>query len=381
MFLVRFHSVISLPWIPRFFHEKNPPKSRETKNVKQKAGFWMDFVFLPLILFYFQNHQPIAVWVVWNFTPPSIDSFHSVGVHSTRATKNRKSRPKNSRGFHRPFCSYVLWIKVEHLTRSCHHPWHSDDSHCSGVKGDPPREASVSRSNWAQNPKSRAAARQFNHRWCWDTWRRRVLLCWITSDCRIHKERSGSCNKRWHRWHLYTEMFWGKDPLQPDRNFQLCVPKLQSTSFGHHQRLGDAHWWTCLCTLHILDEHHHGWVCDAYWGRCLWRVQIFDKHHHGESVTHIAAGAFRNCTSLTSITMGESVTHTLGNVPLQSAHLWRASPLVSLWSSLGTVRGLCLVHIFDEHHHGWVCDAYWGRCLWRVQIFDEHHHGWVCDTH
>ena len=116
------------------------------------------------------------------------------------AIKYPKSGPKNSGGSIGPssFCSNVLWNKVEDITRRRHQPWHSDHCFCSGVEGDSPCEASVSRSNHA----SGAAARQLNHRWWWDTWRSRDLLHWIASHSCIHKERSGSCNERWHRWPL-----------------------------------------------------------------------------------------------------------------------------------------------------------------------------------
>ena len=231
------------------------------KISNQKSETNMDFgwirIFVSDSVFFLESSANCclsSLESVWNITPPRYWFLSGAEKHGNLGLKKLLG-PSS-------FRSHVLWSKVEHIARRCHHPQHSDDSHCSGVEGDAPREASVSRSNWAQNPESGASARQLNHRWCWDTWRSRVLSCWIASYCRIHKERSGSCNERWHWRHSYTEMFWGKDPLQPDRNFQLCFPLLQSTSFGRHQRLGDAHWGRCLCRMHIFDEHQHGWVCD-----------------------------------------------------------------------------------------------------------------------
>ena len=160
-------------------------------------------------------------------------------------------------------CSHVLRSQCQHLTRWCHHPWRCEDSHCSRVEGYAPGEASLSRSDWAQSPPSAPAARQLNHRWCWDTWRSRALGCWIPTDCHIHKERSGSRNQPWHP---YTRMFCRKDPLQRDTYFRGCLPKLTSAGFAHNP-----------------------WVCDSHWGPRLW-----------------------NCPSLASITLGESVTQ-IGN--------------------------------------------------------------------
>ena len=265
---------ISLPWIKRsraclfFFFFSRFVHEQITKHQQSKKwnkhGFWMDQVFCLWFLFFLESSANCclsSLESVWNITPPRYWFLSGAEKHGNLGLKKLLG-PSS-------FRSHVLWSKVEHIARRCHHPQHSDDSHCSGVEGDAPREASVSRSNWAQNPESGTSARQLNHRWCWDTWRSRVLSCWIASYCRIHKERSGSCNESWHWWHSYTEMFWGKDPLQPDRNFQLCFPLLQSTGFGRHQRLGDAHWGRCLCRMHIFDEHQHGWVCDSHWDWCL----------------------------------------------------------------------------------------------------------------
>lgn len=108
-----FHPSFCLPWI-KVSPWKNHGNHQPTKKVKQKTGFWMDFVFCPWFCFFFFSGMPIAVWVVCN--TPSIDFFRSVGVRS--ASCKNKSQIW-------PIGSYVLWSKVEDLARSCHHSWHS----------------------------------------------------------------------------------------------------------------------------------------------------------------------------------------------------------------------------------------------------------------
>ena len=44
-------------------------------------------------------------------------------------------------------------------------------------------------------------------------------------------------------------------------------------------------------------------------------------------------------------------------------------------------RFLCTLHIFDQCHYGWICDAHWNPCFSGVQIFEKHHRGWVRDAH
>ena len=273
---------------------------------------------------------------------------------------------------------HVLWSSIEHLTRRCHHPGRCDDSHCSGVEGYAPWEASLSRSDWAQSPQSGAAARQLNHRWCWDTWRSRALGCWIPSDCHIHKERSGSRNKTWHP---YRGMFCGEDSFQRDQYFTLCLPKLTSASFAHNP-----------------------WVCDSDWGPMpfetapLWRASPWVSLWLTLGTVPFKAAPLWRASPWVSLWL------TLGMVPLTKLPaLWRASPWVSLWLALG--RCLSRLHLSGEHHLGWVCDSHWGTMplqtapLWRASpwvslwltlgrvAFQDCTSlasitfGWVCDSH
>ena len=270
---------------------------------------------------------------------------------------------------------HVLWSSIEHLTRRCHHPGRCDDSHCSGVEGYAPWEASLSRSNWAQSPQSGAAARQLNHRWCWDTWRSRALGCWIPSDCDIHKERSGSRNKTWHQ---YKGMFCGEYTFQRDQYFTLCLPKLTSDSFAHNPWVCDSHWGPCLSKLHLSGEHHLGWVCDSCWDRCLCTMHLSSEHHLG----WVCGSHWGLCLFKLSL-FGE---HHLGWV-CDSDWEW-----CLLWVHISGEHLLgwvcdshwepCLskLHLSGEHHLGWVCGSHWGLCLFKLSLFGEHHLGWVCDS-
>ena len=68
------------------------------------------------------------------------------------------------------------------------------------------------------------------------------------SNCNIHKERSGSRSKTWHRC---AGMFWGEDPLERDQYFWGCLQKLTSTSFAQNPGVCDSHWEKCLSRLRL----------------------------------------------------------------------------------------------------------------------------------
>ena len=103
----------------------------------------------------------------------------------------------------------------------------------------------------------------------------------------------------------------------------------------------------------------------------------------------LGTDAFQGCTSLASITLGESVTHIGDAAFSNAAPLWRALLWVTLWLTLDTVPfEVCTS--FGEHYFGWFCDStlgdhafqgctslasitlgdsvsgHWGRCLFKA---------------
>ena len=253
----------------------------------------------------------------------------------------------------RSFWSHVVRSKIEHGTRRCHHPWCSHDRHCSGVEGYARWEAPLSRSDWARNPQSGAAAQQLNHRRSWGTELSKVLGWWIPSDRCIWKKRSGGCSATWH---LYTGMFCGEDSLQRDKYFRGCLPKLTSASFAHNPWVCEPHWILCLSRLHLFGEYYFGWVCGSHWILCLSRLHLFDEHYLGWL-----------CDSHWDLCLWKlqfSSEHHFGW--LCDSH-WG-------WS-------LSRLHLSGEHHFGWLCDSHWGPCLSRLHLSSEHHFGWLCDSH
>ena len=187
------------------------------------------------------------------------DSFCSAGIHSTRCKTNRKScksapEKKVTKGSI-PYKAVPITLDIWITTTP------SGVQHAAPCVSHPFWEIQLS-----------AAARQLNLRWCWDTWCSRNLWCWFSSDCGTHKDRSGGCSARWHRWHPYTEMCWDKDPLQPN----LCLPQRLSASFGHYQRLGDSHWGRCLCRVRRASP----WAS-------LWRTMGMEPFLRRASLTSI----------------------------------------------------------------------------------------------
>ena len=182
--------------------------------------------------------------------------------------------------------------------------------------------------------------------------------------CDSHIE--GVCLSKLHlsgEYHVgwVCHVHWGRMPF-------MTAPLLQASLWVSLSRtLGTVR----LSKLHLSGEHHFGWVCQAHWGHWLTSLASITLPFRNS--------AFYGCTSLASITLGESVRR-IGECAFQYCPSLAS---ITLGESVTAHRELCLfwLHLSCEHHFGWVCHAHWGRCLWRLHLSCQHHFGWVCHAH
>ncbi len=183
------------------------------------------------------------------------------------------------------FCSHVLWSSIEHLTRWCHHPRRCDDSHCSGVEGYAPWEEK-SGSDWAQSPQRGAAARQLNHRWCWDAWLSRISAGLLGAEALVTVTYTRNEVEAATKHDIHTQGYFAvKIPSN--------VTNISAAAFQNsHQPV--------LLTIPESVTH----IGKGAFEGCTSLASVF----LGESVTQIGDFAFQGCTSLASLTLGKSVT-------------------------------------------------------------------------
>ena len=118
--------------------------------------------------------------------------------------------------------------------------------------------------------------------------------------------------------------------------FQNCRQLVLVSIEGSVTHIGAGAFAQCRSLTSISD----GWVCDPHWvSRPLWGADLCHEHQHGR-VCEAQIGDLCLCSSAHLWQASEWVNlwRTLGPARLSGAHLWRASRWVSLWRTLGSVR-------------------------------------------